>query len=141
MKDVIVRVPTKEDWINVANVAFSKGYIWKNGDKDIGVDDWFDCKEKSCISIISERMGYCDEQSYKIIYFHIPIMSAQEFLEEEIEYGAKDRKDPVKRIELNRKHREYWQQKMLDPEFRAKYNKQRKNDYAKKITNRKRETI
>ena len=90
MKDVIVRVPTKRDWINVANVAFSKGYIWKNGDKDIGADDWFDCKEKSCISMINEKLGYCNERSYEKIYSNIPIVTAQEYLREDflIKYNA-----------------------------------------------------
>ena len=90
MKDVIVRVPTQEDWINVANVAFSKGYIWIRGDKDIGADNWYDYKEKSCINIINERMGYCDEWSYKNIYPKIPIISTQEYLREDflIKYNA-----------------------------------------------------
>ena len=92
MKDVIVRVPTKEDWIDVVNTILGKGYVWQTGDTYTKEDNWQDYKEDSCISIISERMGYCNERSYEKIYSNIPIVTAQEFLEEEIEYGAKDRK-------------------------------------------------
>jgi len=90
MKDVIVRVPTKEDWIDVVNTILGKGYVWQTGDTYTKEDNWQDYKEDSCISIISERMGYCNERSYEKIYSNIPIVTAQEYLREDflIKYNA-----------------------------------------------------
>ena len=87
MKDVVVRVPTKEDWERVADKALTNGcwwgYSWGN---------WEEYRENTCIMITNRKIWHTPYRYYKQEYSDIPIVTAQEFLEGEIEYGAKDRK-------------------------------------------------
>ena len=88
MKDVIVRVPTKRDWERVVITAISNGCLWYNDSNEIDSNEWMMFKEKSCVEILGGKMRYSPEPYYITHYQDIPIVTAQEFLEGEIEYGA-----------------------------------------------------
>ena len=83
MKDVIVRVPTKEDWIDVVGKALTSGCWWNDLEKRMFLIDWEMEKENTCVRIIDKEMGHAPYWFYREKYPNIPIISTQEYLRED----------------------------------------------------------
>ena len=84
MKDVIVRIKTKEDWERVVTVAISNGCFWYFDNKDTYREAWRRYKEETCIQIKNNVLIFSPEDFFRKEYPNIPIISAQEFLEPEM---------------------------------------------------------
>lgn len=81
---VIVKVPTPELWEKVENKCFENGIGWFSGKQHN--NGWDTHEEDSCIDILcydnNMFLGYCYESWYRKNMPQFPIISAEEFLEE-----------------------------------------------------------
>ena len=84
MKDVIVRIKTKEDWERVVAMAIKNGCFWYFDNKDTYREAWRRYKEETCIQIKNNVLIFSPEDFFRKEYPNIPIISAQEFLEPEM---------------------------------------------------------
>jgi hypothetical protein len=89
-KQVIVKVPTREDWNEVVQKCLDNGLKWLLKEEDTIMDTyWDDYKDQSCISVCcdGDYLQYGSEGGAKRHYSQYPIITAEEFLEEEIPDG------------------------------------------------------
>ena len=87
-QDTIVHCPTKELWEKVQREFFSRGIYWRDGSKEI-FDGWDNHGKETCIDCENGKLEYSPKDYYQRGYYqkdysHLPIISAEEFLRENI---------------------------------------------------------
>ncbi|MBD3282076.1 MAG: hypothetical protein GF387_00465 [Candidatus Portnoybacteria bacterium] len=84
MKNLIIHTKTKQDWIDVMKSLLDAGYAWGDGDREICEELWDVYEENSCIDVgvgdPENRIGYFEKEWHQENHPHIPIITADEFL-------------------------------------------------------------
>jgi hypothetical protein len=82
--NVVIHTSTLELYKKVVQKALDNGYKWRSGDKDICEKRWQEYQENTCVeldTIFERAISFADEEYYE--YYSRPIISAEEFLEED----------------------------------------------------------